>query len=80
MLTATPMLSKALAIPVPGRPGVFTHPYPRGATTVLSIQPNGEWQVRPAGTAGAWEVFRIEGLRAVFFETTDANFGIPIGE
>jgi hypothetical protein len=80
MLQATPMLSKALAIPVPGRPGVFTHPYPRSGPTVLSVQGDGSWQTRPAGTAGAWEVFRIEGNRAVFFETDGCNFGLPIGD
>lgn len=29
--------------------------------TVLSIQPDGSQQTRPAGTAGPWEIARING-------------------
>lgn len=45
--------------------GTVTVTYPKGSTTVLSIQPAGSgpalapfgcnWQTRPAGTAGAYE-------------------------
>lgn len=78
MPTATPMLSRSQFLEVPGRTGFYTCRYPRGADTVLSIQPGGEWDTRPAGTAGPWEVFRIEGNRAVFPETETAHYGIPI--
>jgi len=35
--------------------------YPYNEDTVLSIQPDGSWQTRPAGTAGSWEIAELKG-------------------
>lgn len=33
---------------------------------VLSVAPNGDFDIRPAGSAGAWELCRVSGSIAVF--------------
>lgn len=44
----------------------YTAKWPSNADTVLSIQPNGDWEVRPAGTAGAWERAELVGDKLVY--------------
>ena len=39
--------------------GYVTVTHPAGASTVLSVQPNGEIQTRPAGTDGPWEQAQV---------------------
>lgn len=41
--------------------GNFTVTYPSNADTVLSVQPDGSIQTRPHGTAGPYELCRING-------------------
>lgn len=52
----------------------FTVPYQGG---VLSVQPDGELQVRPVGTAGAWEKFTVDGNKAVF-RPDGRTYAIPV--
>ena len=35
--------------------GKFAVRFPSGSKTVLSIQPNGDWETRPDTAVGAWE-------------------------
>ena len=72
-------ISKKRLIPVPGRAGYFTYQYPRGTDTVLSVQPDGSFQSRPAGTAGAWESFYLdEDRRRAIFDETAESFAYPL--
>ena len=72
-------ISRKRLIPVPGRAGYFTYQYPRGTDTVLSVQPDGSFQSRPAGTAGAWESFYLdEDRRRAIFDETAESFAYPL--
>ncbi len=44
------------------------------------LQPGGTIHARPAGTAGGYEEFRIEGNRAVFPDVSGLVFTIPLVE
>lgn len=46
--------------------GGVTVTYPRGETTVLSIQPDGSAQTRPEGTAGPYELAQVSGNALVY--------------
>ena len=80
MLTATFSISRRYCLPHPSKPGYFTARHPTNANTVLSVQPDGTIQTRPAGTAGGYEEFRIEGNRAVFPDVGGLVFTIPLVE
>ena len=80
MLTATFSISRRYCLPHPSKPGYFTARHPTNASTVLSVQPDGTIQTRPAGTAGGYEEFRIEGNRAVFPDVNGLVFTIPLVE
>jgi hypothetical protein len=43
--------------------------YPAGATTVLSVQPDGTMETRPAGSAGPYETALLAGDRLVYAPT-----------
>lgn len=51
------------------------------ANRVLSIQPDGRLETRPAGTAGAYELLRAttqpEGLNLLYREADGAIVGVP---
>ena len=78
MLTATFSISRRHCIPHPSKPGYFTVRHPTNANTVLSVQPDGTIGTRPAGTAGSYEEFRMEGNRAVFPDVAGLVFAIPL--
>lgn len=40
--------------------------YPATDTTVISMQPDGRFELRPAGTAGPYELARLESDRLVY--------------
>jgi len=75
---ATFVLHRRDLIPHPSRAGYFTCRYPKGADTVMSVQPSGTVETRPAGTAGAWETLKDDGTRAVFEEVDDATYAFPL--
>lgn len=43
--------------------------YPAGASTVLSVQPDGSMETRPAGSAGPYETAILAGDRLVYAPT-----------
>jgi hypothetical protein len=43
--------------------------YPAGASTVLSVQPDGSMETRPAGSAGPYETALLAGDRLVYAPT-----------
>jgi hypothetical protein len=45
---------------------------------VLSIQPDGSYGTRPAGTTGPYEVARQVGEKLVFHPVVDATYVVPI--
>jgi len=77
-MNATFVLHRRDLIPHPSRSGYFTCRYPKGTDTVMSIQPGGVIDTRPAGTAGAWETLLDDGTRAVFEDAEDAVYAIPL--
>jgi hypothetical protein len=77
-MPATFVLSRRDLIPHPDRPGFFTCRFPKGADTVLSIQPGGSFDTRPPGTTGPWETLRDDGTRAVFLDAEDGVYAIPL--
>lgn len=77
MFYATFTISRAYLVPVEGENGVFTAFVP--GKGVVSVQPHdGSIEFRPEGTHNAWEKFRVEGNKAVFFETDGLTFAIPL--
>lgn len=72
-------ISRQRCLAHPSKPGYFTYTYPKGADTVLSVQPDGTFQSRPAGTAGAWESFYLdEDRRRAIFDETAESFAYPL--
>jgi hypothetical protein len=59
-------LSRKDAIPHPILAGCFTSPHPDNDGSVLSVQPDGSIEKRPAGTSGEYETWEPEGNKAVF--------------
>ncbi len=61
-------------------PNKFTTNYPDGADTVMSVQPDGAIETRPAGTAGPYEVavLTVAG-DALMFGPYNRDFGQPPG-
>jgi hypothetical protein len=80
MFTATFAISRRHCMPHPSKPGYFTARYPIHADTVLSVQPDGTIQTRPAGTHGSYEEFRMEGNHAVFPDVAGVVFAILLVE
>jgi len=83
---ATFCISRARSFEAPGKPGAFHTYYPKHGPdgqpqtrTVLSIQPDGSKEMRPAEAAGAWETWvpSADGNRAVFIEAGE-SFAIPL--
>lgn len=68
MLTVYQALSRKNAIPHPVHANKFTMPHPDGDGTVISVQPGGGIEKRPAGTSGAFETFYDDGRTAVYDE------------
>lgn len=60
-MNAEKVLSRSKFIDVGN--GEFTYPFQDG---VMSVQPDGRIETRPAGTAGAWEKFKLEDNLAVY--------------
>lgn len=64
-LTNAPVAQSSSPVTViPQNNGKSTLANPDG--TVVSIQPDGTRQTRPAGTAGPWELCTIQGALAVY--------------
>lgn len=61
--------------------GQFTVTYPLGATTVLSVQPDGTIQTRPQGTAGPYEVCSSDGSKLTYAPLAPKGpvFILPLG-
>jgi len=81
MTTATYCISRSGSFEIPTQPGQFSTYYPKGQTdTILSIQPDGVLDTRPAANAGgAWETWTpsADGNRAVFLYTSECR-AIPL--
>lgn len=80
-LTTAPILAFALGDLIPQGGTRYTVNWPHGATTVLSVQPDGSYQTRPQGTAGAYEVCQKSGDKLVFSPRSDGTvYVVPIIE
>lgn len=73
MLQVHEALSRTDAIPDPSRSGRFVSPHPDNDGSVLSVQPNGSLEKRPAGTFGAYETWYDDGRTAVFDEVVSGR-------
>lgn len=59
--------------------GKFACRYPPGASdTVMSVQPDGRIETRPANAVGAWETVTDDGTRAVFEDVDGKAFAFPL--
>jgi hypothetical protein len=67
-------------MPRAATPCYFTARRPPNASTVRCVQPDATIQAGPAGAAGGYEEFRIEGNRAVFPDVGGLVFTIPLVE
>lgn len=65
---------------IPNGAGAFTVRYPSGdaSQTVLSVQPDGAIETRPAGTTGAWETAHVDGSRLVFRDVNGKAWAFPL--
>lgn len=57
--------------------GSVTVTFPRGASTVLSVQPDGRFETRPAGTSGPFERAILTPQGLVFSPTSAVAFLVP---
>ncbi len=52
---------------------------PTNPQTVLSVQPDGSYQTRDAGTAGPWEVLKFDGSSLTIRPNTGSFDGPTVG-